>query len=33
VKSESNRQKMAFRTDDKKFQSLLDSDLFAAVSK
>jgi hypothetical protein len=33
VKSESNSLKMAFRTDDKKFQSLLDSDLFAAVSK
>jgi hypothetical protein len=33
VKSESNSLKMEFKTDDKKFQSLLDSDLFAAVSK
>jgi hypothetical protein len=33
VKSDSNSLKMEFKTDDKKFQSLLDSDLFAAVSR
>jgi hypothetical protein len=33
VKSESNSLKMEFKTDDKQFQSLLDSELFAAVSK
>lgn len=33
VKAESNNVKMLFKTDDTKFQALLNSDLFAAVSK
>jgi hypothetical protein len=33
ITSDSNNLKMGFKTDESKFQALLDSDLFKAVSK